>query len=98
MEIKKDRKYIVRSCEAGVFYGYIAEKDGDEVTMTDARCLWYWSGAASLNQLAIDGVRRPQDCKFTKALAEVTILKVCEIIPCEEKAMRVIDEVAEWSV
>lgn len=28
MKINKEQKYIVRSKEAGVFYGYIKENDG----------------------------------------------------------------------
>lgn len=96
MEIIKDKKYIVRSAQAGVFYGNIKEKTGDEVTMTNVRCLWYWSGAASLNQLAEEGVKRPNDCKFTIAVPELTILNVCEIIPCSDKAVKNIDAVPVW--
>lgn len=47
MKINKEQKYIVRGVEAGVFYGYITEKEGCEVTMKNARCLWYWEGASS---------------------------------------------------
>lgn len=98
MKIIKGQKYIVRSCDAGVFYGEITKKDSDEVTMENARCLWYWEGAASLNQMAIDGVRSPKDCKFTKYVKEITILHVCEIIPCEDEAVKIIEAVPEWSV
>jgi hypothetical protein len=96
MEIIKDKKYIVRSVEAGVFYGNIEEKNGNEVTMTDARCLWYWDGAASLNQLAEEGAKNPRDCKFTMSVAELTILNVCEILPCSDKAVANIDAVPVW--
>lgn len=40
--------YIVRCDRSGVFAGNIVERNGQEVTMSDARCLWYWDGAASL--------------------------------------------------
>ena len=39
--------YIVRCDRSGVFAGNIVERNGQEVTMSDARCLWYWDGAAS---------------------------------------------------
>ena len=45
-------KYIVRCDRSGVFYGEVEKRDGREVTMRNARCLWLWSGAASLIQLA----------------------------------------------
>lgn len=34
MKIDPKQKYIVRSVDAGVFYGYITEKEGDEVTIS----------------------------------------------------------------
>ena len=98
MKIKEGQKYIVRSVEAGVFYGEITGKDGNEITMKNARCLWYWSGAASLNQLARDGVKNPRDCKFTVAVDELVIMSACEILPCSEEAANCIDGVAEWKM
>ncbi len=64
--------------------------------MTNARCLWYWNGAASLNQLAEEGVKNPRDCKFTMSVPELTILNVCEILPCSDKAVSNIDAVPVW--
>lgn len=98
MRIDKEKKYIVRSVEAGVFFGKIEEKDGNEVTMSNARCLWSWEGAASLNQLASEGAKRPRECRFTMPLESVTILNVCEIIPCTPAAVSNIEEVPIWKV
>jgi len=91
-----EKKVIVRSAQAGVFYGEIKERNGQEVTMTNARCLWYWDGAASLMQLAKEGVTNPRECKFTVAVDEVTILNVCEILPCTAEAIQCIDNVRVW--
>lgn len=98
MKINKEQKYIVRSVKAGVFYGYITEKDGCEVTMKNARCLWHWSGAASLNQLAEEGVKYPKECKFTMPAEEVVITNACEILACSEQAINCIDGVKVWKV
>lgn len=98
MKINKKQKYIVRSVEAGVFYGYITEKEGCEVTMKNARCLWYWSGAASLNQVAAEGVKHTCSCKFTMPVEEVVITNACEIIGCSEQAIKCIDGVEVWKV
>ena len=95
-EMDSNKYYIVRADWAGVFFGHIKEQDGNEVTMTDVRRLWYWEGAASLSQMAVDGVSRPHDCKFTVTVPEMTILGVIEIIPCTEKAMGSILGVKEW--
>ena len=96
MEIKKEAFYIVRSTDAGVFFGHIAAKRGDEVDLTDARRLWYWDGAASLSQMAVEGVKKPSDCKFTVTVPSMTILGVCEISECSEAAVRSIQGVREW--
>lgn len=91
-----NQKVIVRTEKAGVFYGEIKERNGSEAVMTNARCLWYWDGAASLMQLAMDGVTKPLDCKFTVYVPEITLLGVIEIIPCTDKAIQSIEGVKEW--
>lgn len=94
----ENQKFIVRSDKAGVFFGEIKERNGDEVTMTNVRRIWYWSGAASLSQLAVDGVSKPEDCKFTVYVKEMIILGAIEIIPCTEKAIKSIEGVEVWKV
>lgn len=92
----KEQNYIVRADRAGVFFGKIKERNGDEVTMTDVRRIWYWDGAASLSQLAVEGTKKPQNCKFTVYVPEMTILGVIEVIPCTDEAEASIKEVPEW--
>jgi hypothetical protein len=89
-------KVIIRADRAGVFFGEIKERSGSEVVMTNVRRLWYWDGAASLSQLAVNGTVRPDECKFTVVVPEMTILGVIEIIPCTEKAIASIEGVREW--
>ena len=50
----KKQKFIVRCDRAGVFYGEIEGKNGQEIKMRNVRCLWYWEGAATLLQLAAE--------------------------------------------
>ena len=94
----ENRKVIIRSDRAGVFFGTLKEKNGDEVTITNVRRLWYWAGAASLSQLAVDGTAKPECCKFTVTVPEITILGVIEIIPCSDKAIASIEGVKEWKI
>jgi len=51
---------IVRTYSAGVFLGTVKERNGKEVLLADARRIWYWDGAASLSQLAMEGTSKPQ--------------------------------------
>ena len=92
-------KYVIVSADrAGVFVGILAEKDGTEVVLKDCRRIWYWSGAASLSQLAVDGVTRPNNCKFTKTVDEICVTGVIEVIPTTDKAEQCIRGVQVWQM
>ena len=93
---ENNTKVIVRTEKAGVFYGEIESRNGSEVKMKDARCLWYWDGAASLMELAKHGVKRPENCKFTVTVSEIFLIGVCEILLCNEEAIASIEGVKEW--
>ena len=90
------RYCMVRTYSAGVFAGFLKERDGKEVVLTDARRIWYWDGAASLSQLATDGTSMPENCKFPTPVAEVLLTEVIEIIPITDKAAKSIAEVPVW--
>lgn len=89
-------KFIIRGDKSGVFYGEIADRKGQEVTIKNCRRLWYWDGAASLSELALSGTNRPVNCKFTVTVSELTILDAIELIPCTEAANKSIDGVPVW--
>jgi len=91
------KKYvIVRSYDAGCFAGYLESKNGREVILKKARRLWYWSGAASLSQIAMEGVSDPSNCKFPCEVDSIVIDNVCEVIDASEKAQKSIFEVKVW--
>ena len=87
---------IVRGKGFGVFAGTVEAVEGNRVLLKDARRLWYWDGAASLSQLAMEGVKAPGNCKFTVPVESVLLLDVIEIIPATEQARAVIDGVKVW--
>ena len=90
-------KYVIcRSYAAGVFAGYLQSRNGREVVMRKARRLWYWDGAASLSQLAMEGVNKPQNCKFPCEVDCVELLEVSEILNVTEKAQKSIQGVKVW--
>lgn len=91
-----NKKVIIRATNAGVFFGTLIDKEGDEVTLVNARRIWYWDGAASISQLAVNGTSAPHNCKFTVTVPEISIMGVIEIIPCSEEAVTSIEGVKEW--
>lgn len=95
-----NKKVIIRADRAGVFFGTLVHKEntpsGVECEINDCRRLWYWDGAASLSQMAMDGVKEPRKCKFSVVVPQIIVMGVIEIIPCTEDAIQSIERVAEW--
>ena len=46
---------MVRTYSAGVHFGELVEKVGQEAILKNARRVWYWAKACSLSQLAMEG-------------------------------------------
>ena len=89
---------LVRTYSAGVFAGFVESRNGMEVTVRQARRIWYWEGAASLSELAIRGTSAPSKCKFPAAVDRVELLQTIEIITCTEESKKSIESVPVWSV
>lgn len=91
-----NQKVIIRAERAGVFFGTITRKDGNEVELKDCRRLWYWDGACSISELAVNGTTAPKQCKFSVTVKEITVLGVIEVIPCTDAAVKSIEAVPVW--
>lgn len=96
MEAKNNQMYVVRCAQAGVFFGEIKERKGDEVTMTNVRKLWYWDGACAVEQLAVDGTSSPKSCKFTVMVSEMVVTGAIQVLACTDKAAESLAAVREW--
>jgi hypothetical protein len=90
------KKCIIRTYSAGVHYGILQSKNGDEVELNEAIRIWQWYGACSLSQLAMEGTKDPDQCKFSVPVKQITLLGVIEIIPCSDKAIANIESVPTW--
>ena len=86
---------IVRTYSAGVFYGYLKERNGKEVTLVNARRMWRWFGA-SLSELAQSGTPDVSKCKFPEAVSQVLLTEAIEILSLTQKAKDSLDSVAAW--
>jgi len=89
---------IVRTYAMGVHAGELSEKSETRVVLKNTRRLWYWDGAASLSQLALEGTKAPENCKFSVELKEIEITSPqgLEIIPCTDLARESISAVKVW--
>lgn len=92
-------KYSIVRCQgAGVFLAQVVSrsKDGTQAKLKDSRRLWYWSGAASLSQLAVEGTKKPNDCKFPVAMPDQEVTGVLEVIAVTSEAKKNLDAVPVW--
>lgn len=96
MKKKKEQYSIVRCNGAGVFMAIVVSRKGTEAVLKDSRRLWYWKGASSLSQLAVDGVKYPNECKFPVAMPHQEVTGVLEVIRVSDKAKASVDSVPVW--
>ena len=100
--VEKDglRAVLIRSYAAGVHFGYLAEEkfteSGKVVKLINTRRVWYWDGAASLSQMALSGVTKPENCKFSVEIAENEIVNVLETIPLTKESLENLYGVKVW--
>ena len=87
------KKVLVRAYEAGVYFGTLTEKNGNEVTLQNVRNIWNWEGASCLSQIANDGIKGG---KVSPVVNEMCILNVCQIIPLSDKAVDNLENQEIW--
>ena len=81
------KKCVVRTYSAGVWFGEIAEKSGNEVIVKNARRMWKWWAAEgiSLSAVALHGIRHDKS-KIIESVPAVW-LEAIELIPASDKAI-----------
>jgi hypothetical protein len=94
--IDPEKYYIVRTYSAGVFFAKIVSVEGDEVMMNESIKLHYWDGAAAVEQLAVDGTSKPQNCRFTVPVDGSIVKGWIQFLPCTEKAIKSLKGVVPW--
>lgn len=74
---------IIRTYSAGVHIGEVISGEGKTVTLRNARRLWQWKGAFTLNAVAVKGVDR-SGSRISVAVPLITLTEAIEIIPVAE--------------
>ena len=77
---------IIRTYSAGVWFGRLKEKSGNEVILTEARRMWRWwaKESISLSGVALHGIKQEKS-RIAGAVDSVW-LQAIEIIPISGKA------------
>lgn len=87
------KKVLVRSYEAGVYFGTLTEKNGNEVTLQNVRNILKWEGASCLSQIANEGIKGGN---VSPVVDEMCILNVCQIIPLSDNAVENLENQEIW--
>lgn len=89
------KKCIIRTYSAGVWFGEIIEKSGNEVIVKNARRLWRWKTKESISLSAVAKTGVDADgCKFAPVVDSVW-LEAIELIPCTIEAIKSIEAVKD---
>ena len=97
MRIEKGTFVIVRG-PPGVYAGRLSYEKGGDAELLDCFCLWKYSGAACINQLAEEGVNKPSECKFSQSVPIMYLKQIFQIIPCSKRAELILTAVNRWKV
>jgi hypothetical protein len=73
-------RVLIRTYSAGVHFGTLINRNGQEVHLSVARRLWSWQGALSLSEIAAKGCDI-KNSKISVPVQEIVLTQAIEIIP-----------------
>lgn len=76
---------LVRTYSAGVHCGTLFSQAGKDVALSDARRIWRWRGANTLNELSQHGADK-EWTRISEPVPSLVLTDAIEIIPCSIKA------------
>ena len=88
---------IVRSNFAGVFFGILTSKEGTELTLTNARKFYYFSGANTVEDLANKGALNRENCKLTIPVDIIILSNYDQILPCTKESIAQNNSIPTWT-
>lgn len=90
----KERAVIVTTEHRGVFFGYAADTDGDQIALRAARLCLYWSADVK-GFMGLAGAGPTKSCKIGPP-ADITLRKITAVLEVSPEAARAW-ELAPWS-
>ena len=89
------KKVLIRGYECGVYFGTLANIDGETVELTNVKNIWSWEGANNLFEVANKGIDTGAS-RVTESVESAVFTGVCEIVPCTEKAIKNLEGIQAW--
>jgi hypothetical protein len=88
------RRVLVRTHSAGVHVGELVARKGAEVELTNARRVWRWRGANTLNEMSLKGVDSASESNYTrisepvKRIELIGVIEVIDVTPAAWASLR----------
>lgn len=89
------KKVLIRGYECGVYFGTLANIDGEIVELTNVKNIWSWEGANNLFEVANKGIDAEKS-RVTESVESAVFTGICEIVPCKEKAIKNLEGIQAW--
>lgn len=86
---------VVRTYSAGVHVGTVENQDGKVVTLSNARRVWRWRGANTLNELAVHGASTTAYTRISEPVESITLTEAIEVIPTTDEARNNLEQ-SRW--
>jgi hypothetical protein len=84
-KIVKGTRVLVRTASAGVHYGTLESRSGQETHLMNARRIWSWNGALSLSEIAAKGLD-VKNSKISEQVEEIILPTSIEVILISDKS------------
>lgn len=84
-KIIKGSRVLVRTNSAGIHYGILESREGQEIHLSNARRIWSWSGALSISEIALNGIDI-KNSKLSVAVEEIILPTAIEVIAISIKS------------
>lgn len=93
MENYKGKKVLVRSYDAGVYFGTMVEMEGEQVHLSEVRNIWSWRGANCLSNIANDGIKAGN---VGPVVSSMVLSRCCQVMPLSEAAIINLENQPVW--
>ena len=94
--MNNEKYVVVRSNMAGVYCGTLKNKNGTEVVLANARKIYSWQGAYTVEDIAVKGLNA-EASQITVSVKEIIIDDVCQVLPTTNTAQKILTEAAAWT-
>ena len=95
----ENKEVIIRCDKAGVFFcKYLKPtNDGKNLLLTNARKIYRWQGANTVEDLALKGLQNNDYNKVTKTVDLLEVDYPVQVIPCTKEAIKNLNRIEVWS-